>query len=257
MSKLSVSNIIKDVQTTMAKRSPEILIAIGIATAMSATVLAVKATPKALKLIEEKKKEERKDELTPMETVKTCWKCYVPATVSTVVSVACLIGSNSVNAKRNAALATAYKLSETALSEYRDAVIETIGEKKEQIVKDKVAEKKLEKNPVSQSNVIVTDRGTTLCYDSTSGRYFNSDIENIRRAENRINKQLLEDMYVSLNEFYDELDLEHTELGDQLGWHLDDGLIQLDFSSRLTDDGRPCLVMSYNIAPKYDYYKFG
>lgn len=257
MNKLSVPNIVKDVRATMAKRSPEILIAIGIASAISATVLAVKETPKALKLIEEKKKAENKDELTPLETVKTCWKCYIPATVSTVVSVACLVSSNSVNAKRNAALATAYKLSETALSEYRDAVVETIGEKKEQIVKDKVAEKKLEKNPVSQNNVIVTDRGTTLCYDGTSGRYFNSDMETIRRAENRINKQLLDDMYVSLNEFYDELDLEHTELGDQLGWHLDDGLIQLDFSSRLTDDGRPCLVMSYNIAPKYDYYKFG
>ena len=104
----------------------------GIAGMITTTVLAVRSTPKALKLIEEKKKEEGVDKLTPAETVKTAWKCYIPAMVLGATSVGCLVGASRVSLRRNAALATAYKLSETALTEYREQVVETIGEKKEQ-----------------------------------------------------------------------------------------------------------------------------
>ncbi len=255
MSKPNVPQFIKDASRMVEKHSPEILMGIGIAGMITTTILAVKATPKALKLIDEKKKEEHKDELTPMETVKTTWKCYIPAAVSGMTSIACIVGAGSVNAKRNAALATAYKLSETALTEYRDAVVETIGEKKAELVKDKVAEDKVKKNPVSASEVIVTERGNTLCLDGTFGRYFLSDIDKIKKAENELNRRLINEMYVSLNEFYDELDIPHIEIGDRLGWNLDDGKIELETKAKIADDGRPCIVIEYSIAPRYDYYK--
>lgn len=257
MGKTNLATIAKDIRKLASKRSPEILTGIGIAGMITTTILAVRATPKALELIEEQKEEESVNELSSFEVVKVAWKPYIPAMVTCIVSTACLIGASSVNTKRNAALATAYKLSETALSEYREKVVETIGEKKERIVRDKVAEERVKKNPVSKNEVIVTGNGKTLCFDPISGRYFMCSIETIKRAENDLNKQMLHDIsgYVSLNEFYDELGLDHTSVGDDLGWNTD-RLIDINFSSQLNDNGEPSVVLDYLVAPKYDYYKF-
>ena len=101
----------------------------------------------------------------------------------------------------------------------------------------------------------MTDNGDTLCYDSVSGRYFKSSIDQIKKAENSINRTVLTEMYVSLNEFYDELDLDHTKLGNDLGWNIDDGLIEIDFSSQIADNGKPCVVVNYSVAPRYGYSK--
>ena len=255
MGKGNISKIINEIQKAVTKHSPEILTGLGIAGMITTTVLAVKATPKALDLINDRKDELETEKLPPTEVVKTAWKCYIPAAVTCATSTACLIGASSVHLKRNAALATAYKLSESAINEYKDAVIDKIGEKKEQTIRDKVAEERMKKNPVSSSEVFITEKGNTLCYDTISGRYFKSDIDRIKRAENAINKQLLDEMYVSLNDLYDELDLDHTKLGDELGWKIDDGLVELYFSSQLADDGTPCVVMDFTRAPKYNFSK--
>lgn len=257
MGKTNLATIAKDIRKFASKRSPEILTGVGIAGMITTTILAVRATPKALELIEEQKEEESVDELSSFEVVKVAWKPYIPAMVTCIASTACLIGASSVNTKRNAALATAYKLSETALSEYRDKVVETIGEKKERIVRDKVAEERVKKNPVSKNEVIVTGNGKTLCFDPISGRYFMCSIETIKKAENTLNKQMLHDIsgYVSLNDFYDELGLDHTSVGNDLGWNTDQ-LIDINFSSQLNDNGEPSVVLDYLVAPKCDYYNF-
>lgn len=261
MTKTDVASLIKKAQAVVNKRGPEILTGIGIAGMITTTVFAVRATPKAMALIEEEKlrryKELEDDTMTKTEVVKTAWKCYIPATVTGAVSIACLIGATSVSARRTAALAAAYQLSETAFSEYKEKVIETIGEKKEQVVKDKVAEKRIEANPVTKSEVIVTSSGTTLCFDPISSRYFKSSIDKIKRAENELNKQMLHDIsgYVSLNEFYDELDLDHIGPGDDLGWNVNE-LIDMGFSSQIADNDEPCIVLDYRVSPKYNYSMF-
>ena len=43
-------------------------------------------------------------------------------------------------------------------------------------------------------------------------------------------------------------------MGDELGWSIEDGLLDIDFGSQITDDGEPCIVLHYNISPKYNYY---
>lgn len=256
MTKAQVANFFKGVQKTVSKHSPEILTGLGIGGMVTTTVLAVKATPKALKLIEEKKREERVDQLPVIDTVKATWKCYIPATITGVTSIACLIGASSVSAKRNAALATAYKISETALTEYREKVVETIGEKKEKLVREKVDKGHIDKNPVSNNQVIITKAGETLCYDHYSGRYFKSDIETIKKAANDLGRDMLNHNYVSLNDFYDALDLEHIPIGYDVGWNISDGFIEVDFSSHLADDGTPCVVLDYVTAPKYGYSSY-
>lgn len=126
-------------KTAIKKHSPEILTGIGIAGMITTTVMAVRATPKALILIEERKEEIGAEKLEAMDMVKTAWACYIPAAITGTLSVACLIGASSVNARRNAALATAYTLSESALKNYQGKVIEMFGEKKNEAVKDAIA----------------------------------------------------------------------------------------------------------------------
>lgn len=253
MTKPNLTGLMTNVKTSVSKHSPEILIGFGVAGMITSTVLAVRSTPKALKLIEEKKKELNVDKLTPIETVKTAWKCYIPSATVALVSTGCLIGSSTISLKRNAALATAYKIVETGYKDYKEKVVETLGEKKEEAIREKIAKEKVEKNPVKHNEVVVTNNGNTLCYDVLSGRYFKTDIDKIKKAVNEVNRRMITEMYVSLNEFYYELGLEGNKLGDELGWNIDKGLLKLDYSSILTENDEPCLVIDYEVAPKYDY----
>ena len=256
MSKSKMAQLMRVAKTSITKHSPEILTGIGIAGMITTTVLAVKATPKAIRLIEEAK-EEKGEDLTKAETVKTCWKAYIPAAAICVASTACLIGASSVSIRRNAMLATAYKLSETAFSEYKEKVVETIGDEKEKIVREKVSEERIKKNPLTKNEIIMTDYGDTQFYETLSGRYFKSDIEQIKKVVNYLNKDMLQDMFgtISLNEFYDELELERIDLGDELGWSVDKGLIEIDFTSKIADNGKPCIVLDYINAPYYGFDK--
>ena len=256
MKKENFKGLINGIKKTMIRKSPEILVGIGIAGMITTTVLAVKATPKALKLIREKEEELGVEKLTAGETVKTAWKCYIPAVATCALSTACIISSSTVHTKRNAAIAAAYELSQKALVDYKDAVIETIGEKKEQVVKEKIAEKRLKEDPVSKKEVVLTGKGSTLCYESLSGRYFESDMESIKHAVNVLNAQMLDDMYVSLNDFYDLIGLSYTDMGEKLGWSIDDGLVETSFSAKTTDDGQLCLVLDYVTQPKYNFDRF-
>ena len=62
-------------------------------------------------------------------------------------------------------------------------------------------------------------------------------------------------MYVSLSDLYDELGIPHTKISDELGWNLDEGLIEVSFDSIVGEDGTPSLVMDYTVAPRYDFSK--
>lgn len=258
MSKLNLPMILNNAKAATMKHSPEILTGIGIAGMVTTTIMAVRVTPKALTLIEDEKNRLQANEenniLEPIDAIKITWKCYIPAGITCAVSVACLIGASSVNARRNAALATAYTLSESTLRDYQKKVIETIGEKKEQTVRDAIAKEHVEKNPVENREVIVVGKGDTLCFDSVSGRYFKSDMETIKKAENELDARLRTEMYISLNDFYYEIGLEPLRtIGDDLGWNIDRGFLDLSFSSQLAADGTPCLVIDYGVAPRYDY----
>lgn len=255
MSKINFNSIFNNAKKFVTKHSPEILTGIGIAGMITTTILAVKATPKALYLLEDRKDELEVDKLPVLEVVKTAWKPYVPTVLSGVFSISCIIGAQSVNVKRNAALATAYKLSEEGFALYKQKVIETLGEKKEGNIQDKVDREIVERNPIGSNEIFMTEKGNTLCYDGVSGRYFKSDIEAIKKALNIINRNMTYDNYVSLSDFYDEIGLSHTSVSDYLGWNLDDGLVTIHFGSQISEDGEPCIVLDYHIVPRYDFDK--
>ena len=247
------SNIFQGIAKRVRAYSPEILIGIGISGMIYSTVMAVKSTPKAMILVKKKKKELKKNELKPVETFKAAFKCYIPSAVITVLSVSCIMAASNINHKRNAALATAYSLSESALKLYQEKVIETIGEKKEQQIRDEVAKEQITQNPVTKNEVIITESGNTLCYDSLSGRYFKSDIEKLRKAVNELNHSMLANMSASLNDYYDLINLKGIPHGERLGWNANRALVELTFSAQLAEDGVPCLVVDFQERPTYGY----
>lgn len=247
----NIKNAVKIIEQKLKQNSPEILTGIGITGMLTSTILAVKYTPKALDLIHEAEYT-KGEELNRKEVIKTCWKCYIPSALVATASVGCLIGANTVNSKRKTALAAACKITQSAFTEYKDKVKEVIGEEKEQEIRDKVAKNKIDKNPTS-SEVIVTGNGSVLCYDSISGRYFQSDVETIRKAENTLNRRLMNDIYCSLNDFYDLLGLSYTSIGEEVGWNVDDGMIEIEFSSIISEDNKPCIVIDYSVSPKNNY----
>lgn len=253
MNKFNLPKIIEDTKASMVKHSPEIALGAGIAFGVTTVVLAVKSTPKALMLLEERKLDLKTEELPKVEVIKTAGPCYIPAFVTGSLSIMCLIGGNTVQARRNAALTTAYTLTTATLKEYRNKVVETIGEKKETVVRDAIAKDKVEQQPIENKTVVITGNGDTLCFEPLCGHYFRSNIDKIKRSLNDLNSDLLNDGYISLNDFYYAVDLDDTKLGSILGWRYESGLIDINFSAQVSTSGEPCLVINFNHAPEYDF----
>ena len=259
------SKFIGLVRSGMSKHGSHILFGIGVAGAVGTVIMAVKATPKALTILDEELEERGMtcpiekipENISVKDKIKLTWKCYIPTAISGVVSVACLVGSHTIDTKRSAALATACALTEATLKEYQNKVVEVVGEKQERAVRDAIAQDQVKRAPVENSEVILTKKGDMLCFDSISGRYFKSDYEQIRRAMNESNVRLNHEMYISLNDLYDELGLKNIAIGYELGWNVATGLIDFCYTSTLADDGTPCLVIGHNNPPTYRYNKFG
>lgn len=251
---MSKRKIFKRLGDAAYRQAPEILLGLGIVGLVSTVVIAVRATPKAMELMEEAKKEKGVEELDAFDKAKATWKCYFPAAVTGASSIACLLLSNSTKSNRYAALSAACSLSETAFKEYREKNAEMIGEKKEQAVRDAVNADTIMKHPLCPENVIVTNRGNTLCYDPWSDRYFYHDIERLKRAALEVSHWMRDDIYASLNDYYREIGLRETRLGDEVGWNVNrDGYIELRLSAQLWEGATPCVVLDYVHPPKSDF----
>lgn len=264
---VKIKQVFKAGDVLIKKHSPEILIGVGIAAGITAGISAVMATPKALTLIEEEKRDRRKEAMknsidgmvyepepiTKLDMVELTWKTYLPSVALAALSVVSIISSNRISSRRTAALAAAYSLSETAFSEYKDKVAETIGEKKAGIIEEKVAQDQIKKIPMLPDEIEETGHGEFLFLDPKSGRYFRSSKEFIDRVMVKLNNQLMNEMWVPLNDLYDELGIRTTELGRDLGWYIDDGIVNMSISYISDDDGNPCGILNYMLRTRTDY----
>lgn len=262
--KMKFKPMVKTAQTSITKHASGILMVMGIGGMIATVILTAKATPKVLEAIENEKKEKglsEEDKLPPVDTLKVAWKPYLPAATVGLVSIGCVLGSNSVNAKRIAALTTAYNFSRNALEDYKNAVVETVGEKKEKTIQENASQKTVERYEGNQQ-IIMTGNGDTLCMDSLTGIEFYSNPDKIIKAVNKFNALLIDEMYGSLNElyeFYDISNLEYRKLGEEVGWHYDlfrsRSLLEVSFDATLTKDQKPCLVIMYNQIPITNYQR--
>ena len=237
------------------KHSPEILVGTGIMGMVGSTVLAVKATPKALQLLEDKKEEVRDPHLTPKEIIQAGWRPYAPAFIMSVVSAACIIGGTSMNLKRNTALAAVYAISENTLKRYKNEIVREFGEDKAREIDKSVAKARLKERPIivdreTTGFIHETGTGSTLMYDTLSGRYFKASTNAVERAVNNLNKSLLNDHYVTVNELYNEIGIPTVGAGSLIGWCADKEMADVFFTSDVNEDGVPYVVLEYRNRPE-------
>ena len=252
---MKLKQMIKIGKDAMVKYSPNILTAAGVVLFGVTVYLAVKKTDPVKKILKEKKKAGA----SKLETVKAVAPEVIPPAVTGAAAVGCVIASNRIAAERIATIGAVCSMTKTAFEEYKAATKEELGEKKESLLKSKIAKVKSDKNPPNDKEVILTGRGEVLCYDSYSGRYFRSSPDYIRKVINELNKKALAGKYdfISLNQLYIELGLGNVRIGDDFGWRIDRGLIDVDFNAFVSDTDEPCLALEYEIAPKYGYGDLG
>lgn len=241
---MKTTEIVKNVEKLVRDNSTVILTAVGVSGTISTAYLAGKASYRAAIVLEHK---QRTDDMamTPKEKAKHVWRLYIPAALSGVTTVACIVSSNRIGTRKTAAAYSLLTVSEKAFEEYKEKVIETVGVRKEQNVRDTIAQDKVTNNPVANNQVIITQGGNVLCCELFTGRYFRSDMETLRRAENEINARILREMYANLSDFYSIIGLPYTSNSCDIGWN-SDRLMKLKFSTVLSEDGNPCIAFDYD-----------
>lgn len=227
--------------------SPTILTSLGVSGTITTAYLAAKASFKASEAvrIEQIRLDSyiKSHPLEMKEKAKLVWKLYIPTGVSGVLTIGCIIGGAKAGSKRTAAAYSLMAVSEKAFTEYKEKVVEQLGDKKEKAIRDEIAQDRVTKNP-NQGIVVVGD-GEVLCYEQHTGRYFRSDMETLRKAVNIVNAKMVRETEASLSDFYHEVGLSNTSYSDRTGWQ-SCRLLELSFSTTLSDDQRPCIAFEYN-----------
>lgn len=252
---MNIKSIVGPAKLYIARHAPAILTGMGIAGMVMSVIFSVKATPKAVEAIEEKKKELGKEKLTVGETIQTTWKYYLPTAITMVGSAACVLGSNSVSSRRSAAFAACCTLSETAFQEYQDKVKEVVGERKENDIRADIASDRIAADPPKTSEIVFVGDGSQLFQEEITRRYFRSDIEKVRRAELELCRMMKDDMdgYISVNDVQLMLGLpESGRVNDDLGWFMDNGYIKFKYDY-VPVGNEVCTIISYGTDPHSRY----
>lgn len=191
-----------------------------------------------------------------METGKKLVKTLAAPILLGFTTAGCILGSHAASSRRIAVLSAAYSAADSSLRDLNVKMQEMLGAKKTQAIKESIAKDKVKASEpypdpkTSTDGIVVTGYGDVLCQDSYSGQLFLSNNGKIHEAINALSARVNQEMYVSLNDFYDLLGLEHRKLGDDLGWnveHLYDGNLQISTTAILNDSGTPVIYVDYDL----------
>lgn len=233
---------------------------------MATTITAVKATPKALRLIEEAETK-KGEKLTKWDKVKTASPYYISTIGFGMVTIACILGAEFLNQRKQASLASAYVLLDHAYKDYKRKTVELYGEERDQEIMNAIAIEKTE-DVGARGSYLDTSCDLSLeesnsepqvFYDEHSGRYFESTIEQVLNAEYHLNRNYILRGYSYLNEFYEILGIEETDYGSVLGWAPnDDGMYWIDFNHRKleSDDGKDVYIIEMPFDHTYDFLEY-
>lgn len=254
----------------LGKNRPTILTAIGIVGMAATAVLAYKSYPAVTDKLNDKADEvyemEGRDQLTKTEKVqvyaKTLWPTFAIGGISAGMIA---LGLND-QVKRTSALATAYYLSESTLKEYQEKVIEEIGERKEQAIRDKVAVSKMEKTEPVNQTIVYTEGSQPWIYDTFTNVFFRMNYEKYRRIIAEATNLMITQDFISVEELYYMLQVKLPEGKNWhlLGWAARNGRSNLKDYYRETlamreinGESVPCMIVEWQIDPKYDYNVYG
>lgn len=258
MNALGLAGLAHKTKFLMNENLPTILTGVGVVGTGATAYLTGRASFKAARLLDHNEimhyQQTHGLEPSNKDKVKLVWKFYVPPALSMSGTMAAIIMANRLSSRKIAALVLASGITERAFSEYKEKVYEKLGKNQQEKVHEEIARDHLLRNPKDTSQVFITGTGDVLCYDMLTGRYFLSSAEKIRKAENRVNKELNNFMYASLTLFYDEVGLPPTTYTDTVGWQGNENL-EVNITTVMSDDEKPCLALDFSPLPSSDYTK--
>lgn len=230
---MGAKRVIAGFMHAAAKNSPYILTGVCLGGNLAGTIMAVKATPKAMQDIAQAEKA-KGEKLTNAEIVKAAGKNYILA--GSVILVSDILGILGIHqsGRRNAALTAAATMSQNLAREYQDKIIEKLGPEEEQKIRDEMNQEKVHKalleNPPKPDWVPQIGTGTQLFYYIRHGQWLRSDVETIRGRVNDFNQMLLGSWNgVSEEEFENELGLPNDGTSSQFGWNPNRALVEIYF----------------------------
>lgn len=250
---MTPTKLAKMAERIIVDNAPAILTGVGVVGTAATAYLTHKSTIKALKVcIDEGFDREKmnKPELNTSEIVKLTWTYYIPPVAVGAGTIASIIFAHKINARRAAALAAAYALTQDKFSDYREKISEKLGVKKEKAIKDELAQEQVNKNPPNNQIMLVSE-GKVLCMDQASGRYFHSTVETIKRAVNEVNFEIMNGGWATLSDFYERVGLKPTSISEVMGWRRPNQ-VELQWSTVLTQDQQPCVTFDIDVKPLTD-----
>jgi hypothetical protein len=266
---MNITSYVKTAKSVITANSPVLLVGTTIAGVVTTGVLAAKAGYKARGIIDEERMNrvaspeppfdtftdyystyiDQAPELAVQEKVQLTWLCYATAGISGAGTIAAAVGTHTVHTKRANAMAALYAVTSNKLDDMTEKAEELLGPKKTQQLQNDVAQKAIDRRPdFEDSEVLMTDEGTELCYDDWSGRYFMSSMPKLEAAINDVNRQLIDEGDASLNDWYDRIGLPDIPMGTSFGWS--GTKIEGRFGAVTAPDGRPAISVWFQRAPK-------
>lgn len=254
------TQLLTHVAKYLERHSPVILSGIGAVGVITTATMAVKATPKALEIINEASIDKthqtgENTELTKAEVVKVAWKCYIPAVVTGTATIACIFGANVLNRRQQAALTSAYIFLNRTYKDYKAKVTELYGEGADRNVRSEIV-----KDKCKQVDIRDCVGETLLFYEEHYGKFFQRTMLEVQDAEYQLNRKLAKEGEASLNDFFELLGLDESEIGDALGWSQETicdfyNPSWIDFEHELVtmDDGMECYIINILVEPTAGY----
>lgn len=251
-----MKGLLSKTKSFLKRSSPTILTCFSVAGVVGTTVLAVKATPKAVELIKNDSRRNHDGDpyaYTKLEAIQSCWQCYIPAALVGLSTIACIFGANVLNKRNQASLVSAYALLNQSYQQYRNAAKAVYGDDADEKIKIEAAKNVY----VSAAGCHIYDPESEseseeiLFYDTFCQRYFTSTMSSVINAQYHVNRNFALRGWSNINELYDFLGLEKHHGGDLIGWSADEmsesGLAPwIEFENRLVkfDDGLECYLIS-------------
>lgn len=258
-----MNGLVAKSQLLFKRHGATILTCMGGVGVIATAVMAVKATPKAIALLE-KATNEKGDVLTKSEKVTVAGATYIPTIIMGVSTLTCIFGANILNKRQQAALVSAYTMLDSSYREYRQKLKELYGQEAHDEIINAIAIEKSKETGAhgsyfTHSCDITSDDACgepVLFYDEYGARYFESTIENVINACYHLNRNYILRGYTWLNEFYEFLGIDTIEQGDVLGWEpTDEGeyWVEFDFRKTVLEDGLECYIIEMPFEPTCDF----
>lgn len=259
MQKVKIS---KRVGRQIYRSSPTILTVVASIGVIITTITAVRATPKAIKLLKEAELE-KGENLTKVEIIRVAGPSYIPSALLGISTIVCIFGANALNQKKQASLMSAYAMLNESYKQYRKSAKIVYGEDTDDKIHAEMAKDAMVSTYDWGYQVYNMDMDSEserlLFYDLSSKKYFRTTMAAVLNAQYHVNRNLSIRGNCSLNEYLSFLGVECIDGGDDLGWdisymaeEMDCYWLDFDNYKSTLEDGLECIIIDTMAVNKFE-----